>query len=189
MSTRSPIGGRRAAAVLAALALALPAGASLTAQSAPHGASAALGTKVRARALALVDRGLSFGQAADSLVRDARSAGMDQAELARTLRLAGRLYDHAGDLEAARRTLEQAGVDAYRAGQAVLAANMFLNASQAAWRNGDKQGAWMAAERAGYVLRTSDVPAATRERILSRIRYVDGPDHPQSPDGGGSPRR
>jgi len=188
MSARSRPRSRLATG-LAALALALPAGGSLAAQSAPHSASAALGAKVRARALSRVDDGVSFGQAADSLVREAQSAGLGEGDLARTLRLAGRLYDHAGELEAARRTLEEAGVDAYRAGQAVLAANMFLNAAQAAWRNGDKQGAWMAAERAGYVLRTSDVPATTRERILARIRYVDGPRDLQPPDSAGSGSR
>lgn len=176
------------AALVGGVALAAVAAGPLTAQSAPSTDLEAAGARgIRSGVLDEVRDGLSFVEAADHLVEQAESADLSEGQLARSLRLAGRLYWHGGDYERARRTLEAAAYAAYQASEFVLSANLYLDAAQAASRNGDQRAAWQAADRAGYVLRTADIPEAARRHILARVEYVEvvrgsGP-------AGGGPRR
>lgn len=108
--------------------------------------------------------------AGDYLVRAAARLAEGDEEKDDNLRLAARLYHHAGELEASWRTMVNAGVAAYRLGDAVRAGNDLVDATVVAVQAGNSLRAWDTAEKVGYVLRTADLLPEERLAILERIQ-------------------
>lgn len=131
-----------------------------------------LGRYVRAQALERAADG-DLARAADELLRSIHALGVVGLERARSLALAGRLYHHAGNLHRAHRTMMRAGLAAYHAADPVLSVRLFLDAAQAAVEDGDAELAWRSAERAGYVIRTTDFTARQKLTLLGRVTYTD----------------
>lgn len=140
----------------------------------------------------------TYERSADILVRDSESLDDTDLRKAKKLRMAGRLYGHAGLREKARITMIHAGIAAYRSGESALAAHIFLDAAESSLDRGVPHAAESAADRAGWVLRNGDLSADERASVLRRVRYLDGEDidwsgtwgelaaeAEESPDGGG----
>lgn len=115
----------------------------------------------------------TYERSADIMVRDAESLDDTDPLKSKKLRMAGRLYRHAGLLEKARLTTIHAGIAAYHAGEAALAAHIFLDASETSLERGVPHAAESAADRAGWVLRNGKLTAEERESVLRRVRYLD----------------
>ena len=167
--TRRPVIATAVAA--AALVLATLVSVPGTAQTVTDGGSADAALDVSLETLA---PGRSDIAAAALEIETA--AGLLAAEdptRAEDLRLAGRYYHHAGQLERARVAFVAAGRAFFARGDHATAAHTFLDASQVAAEDGDRRGAWSAAHLAGAVLREGDVGPKDREAVLSRIRYVE----------------
>jgi len=137
----------------------------------------AFGTDLRQDALeaALVEN--DFVRSAERLVRTVDARGINDIEACRTLELAGRLYHHAGRLGDTHEIMERAATMAYHEGEGALSARLFLDAAEAAVEDGKPRAAWLAGQRAGYVLRISDVTPEQRTAILARVAYADNPTH------------
>lgn len=110
---------------------------------------------------------------ADDLASEAATLSDEDPKRAEALRLAGRYYHHAGQLEKSRKTLIEAGLAFNRIGEHRLSSHAFLDASEAAVEAGDTRAALEAADMAGAVLRTGGLSAKERGEILSRVSYVD----------------
>lgn len=150
------------AAVLATAALlALPA----SALADPDQASA---YEQRRAAMVLANDG-RMTEAARYLVRTAAELAADDTEKDDNLRLAARLYHHAGQLEDSWRTMVNAGVAAYRTGDALRASHDLVDATVVAMQAGNSIRAWDTAEKVGFVLRTADLQPEERLAILERI--------------------
>lgn len=109
-------------------------------------------------------------EAAEYLVLAVGQLAADDPEQDDNLRLAARLYHHAGDLDAAWRTMVNAGVAAYRLGDAVRAGNDLVDATVVAVEAGHASRAWDTAHKVGFVLRTAELEAGERLAILERIQ-------------------
>ncbi len=116
---------------------------------------------------------------ADDLASEAARLSDEDPERAEALRLAGRYYHHAGQLEKSRKTLIEAGLAFHRVGEHRLSSHAFLDASEVAVEAGDTPAALEAADMAGAVLRSGDLSAKEREEILSRVSYVERDVSPQ----------
>lgn len=125
--------------------------------------------ELRRAAMVMANGGDLVG-AADHLVRVTGRLATDHPERDDNLRLAARLYHHAGDLESAWRTMVNAGVAAYRLGDAVRAGNDLVDATVVAVEAGHASRAWDTAHKVGFVLRTAELGAAERLAILERIQ-------------------
>lgn len=125
--------------------------------------------ELRRAAMVMANGGDLVG-AADHLVRATAVLATDDTGRDDNLRLAARLYHHAGDLEAAWRTMVNAGVAAYRLGDGVQAGHDLVDATVVAVEAGHASRAWDTAHKVGFVLRTSDLEARDRLAILERIR-------------------
>lgn len=123
---------------------------------------------------------------ADALAEEAGTLSEDDPRRAETLRLAGRYYHHADDLESSRKLLVEAGLAYHRIGEHRLSAHAFLDASEVAAEAGDRGSALEAADMAGAVLRASGLNGKMRDQILSRVTYADreanSPVWPGRPD-------
>lgn len=131
--------------------------------------------ELRVEAVAIIERTGDLAEAADFLVETAADLDPRDVEKARNLRVAGRYYHHAGDLEAAYEAMLAAGQAAYAAGDYSLAADVLLDAGIAAAEDGKQGAAWRAAHKAGYVLRTQSFTPEERLRILGRVVYLPSP--------------
>lgn len=109
-------------------------------------------------------------EAGDYLVRMAAMLEENDQEKDDNLRLAARLYHHAGELDASWRAMVNAGVAAYRLGDAVRAGHDLVDATVVAVQAGNSIRAWDTAEKVGYVLRTADLLPDERLAILERVR-------------------
>lgn len=109
-------------------------------------------------------------EAGDYLVRMAAELDEGDEEKDDNLRLAARLYHHAGALDDAWRAMVNAGVAAYRLGDAVRAGHDLVDATVVAVQAGNSIRAWDTADRVGYVLRTADLLPEERLAILERIQ-------------------
>lgn len=125
--------------------------------------------ELRAEAMDIANLG-QLEEAAEFLILTAADLSDDDQEKDDNLRLAGRLYHHAGKLDAAWRTMVNAGVAAYRLGDARQAGHDLVDATVVAVQTGDAIRAWDTAEKVGYVLRTTDLAPEERMVILERIR-------------------
>lgn len=133
--------------------------------------------RFRGEAIGIVETTGDYEEAADHLVTTAMLMEEGDVDRATNLRLAGRLYHHARSLEKARFALLDAGISAFEAGEAALAAHIFLDAAEVAQEQGVPGAAESAAERAGWVLREGVLTAAERRDVLDRVRYGDaGPE-------------
>lgn len=128
---------------------------------------------LRRQAMTVASDG-DLAKAADFLVRTAGQLADDDPERDDNLRLAARLYHHAGKLEDAWRTAVNAGVAAYRLGDAGQAGGDLADATVVAVEAGNAARAWSTAQKVGYVLRTSDVPPEVRRALLQRITIRQG---------------
>lgn len=165
--TASPIRTRPAAlAALAAVTLLLAASGPVAAD--PDRTAYDL----RAEAMQIANLG-QLEEAAELLVLTAAGLGEDDEEKDDNLRLAARLYHHAGKLDEAWRTMVNAGVAAYRLGDARQAGHDLVDATVVAIQTGDAGRAWDTAEKVGYVLRTTDMALEERMAILERIKIEE----------------
>lgn len=109
-------------------------------------------------------------EAAEYLVRTTKKLAADDAERDDNLRLAARLYHHAGELESSWRTMVNAGVAAYRLGDAVQAGHDLVDATLVAVEAGNVPRARDTADKVGYVLRTTELAPEDRLAILERVQ-------------------
>jgi hypothetical protein len=156
---------RTALAVMAAGLLALGPTALAAAPPAPSSA------ELRSAAHGIVDATGDAARAAEYLVKTALVLEDGDPGKATNLRLAGRLYHHAGRLEDARLATLGAGIAAYRSGQDALAAQIFLDAAEVAGETGIPGAVESAAHRAGWVIRQGKLSDAERKAVLERVRY------------------
>lgn len=167
----------RAAALLVALSLMVPAALAATPERAPEDPDDPVkpAAELRLEAMTIIERTGDLSEAADFLMETASDLDLEDPERARNLRLAGRYYHHGGDLRAAYEALLAAGQAAYTAGDHALAADALLDAGIAAAENGEQAAAWRAAHKAGFVLRTRTFTPEERLRILGRVVYLPSP--------------
>lgn len=125
---------------------------------------------LRRIAMAMANDGDLIG-AGDYLVLTVAKLADENPEKDDNLRLAARLYHHAGDFDRSWRAMVNAGVAAYRMGDAERAAHDLVDATVVAVQAGNSIRAWDTAEKVGYVLRTADLLPDERLAILDRIRY------------------
>lgn len=150
--------------LLAALLLALPAPG--------HAEPPVPGSaQLRRAAHEQLDRTGDPVRVADYLVETALLLDDTDPGKAENLRLAGRLYHHAGRLESARIATLNAGVAAYRSGRDALAAHIFMDAAEVAAQTRVPGAARSAAERAGWVLRQGRLSGDERTAVLDRVAY------------------
>jgi len=161
MSSRSPLPVLAAAALWAVALAWLPA---------PAAAAPGPGAEVAGDT---ITEEKTYVRSADLLVRDAESLDDTDPLKSKKLRMAGRLYRHAGMLEKSRLTTIHAAIAAYHAGEAALAAHTFLDAAETSLDRGVPHAAESAADRAGWVLRNGKLTAEERESVLRRVRYLD----------------
>lgn len=155
----------------ATLTLAILVAVPSTAQTVTDGGSADA-VLVRSLETLASDRS-DIANAAAELETAAVLLAADDPSRAEDLRLAGRYYHHAGQLEKSRVALVAAGRAFYAAGDHVTAAHTFIDASQVADEAGNSHGAWSAAHMAGAVLREGDVDLEDRKAVLARVQFVD----------------
>jgi len=112
---------------------------------------------------------------AELLVRSASELEPTDPAKGETLRLAARLYHHAGRHADAYRVMVASGLALHRAGQELLAAHAFVDAAEVALAMRNATLAWSAADRAGAVLRASSLAPSARASVLDRVRFGDAP--------------
>lgn len=166
MDTPTALSTRPRPSVLAALAAAVLLAAVPDAAVADPDRTA---LELRSTAMTLANDG-ELVEAAGYLVRTADDLESDDPERDDNLRLAARLYHHAGELEDAWRAMVNAGVAAYRLGDGQRAANDLVDATVVAVQAGNAGRAWSTAEKVGYVLRTADLEPEVRLAILERVK-------------------
>lgn len=150
----------------------------LTVAATPGTAQALATAPVDARSMDAAATSLSLtsaelASAASELELGAALREADDPTRGEELRLAGRYYHHAGELEKARAVLVAAGRAFYAAGDHRSAAHTFVDASQVADEAGNSMGAWSAAHLAGAVLREGELDAKERDAVLARVKVVD----------------
>lgn len=111
-----------------------------------------------------------LAEAADFLVETVEKLAADDPERDDNLRLAARLYHHAGNLESSWRTMVNAGVAAYSVGDAKQAGHDLVDAAEVASQAGNSIRAWNTVDKVGFVLRTSELSADDRLAILDRVQ-------------------
>lgn len=112
--------------------------------------------------------------AADYLVETARGLSADDPDRAANLQLASRFYYAAGRLGATYATLIDAASAAFSVGQSTNAAHMLIDAGIVAVEDGEPGAAQRAADKAGYVVRVSDLTPEQRAAVLRRVEYATG---------------
>ena len=160
-----------AAVAAAALALATLVAVPGTAQTVTgdRSADAALDVSLETLAAERPD----VAEAAVELESAAGLLAPDDPSRAEDLRLAGRYYHHAGQLEKARAALVAAARAFFVRGAHATAAHTLIDASMVAAEDGNTVGAWSAAHMAGVVLREGDVDLEDRKAVLARVRYAE----------------
>lgn len=136
------------------------------------------GPDLRNRAVAMAKESGDFSEGANYLLDGAEDLDDRDVEKAKVLQMAGRLFHHDGDLERARETTLRAGEAAYEAGDGVFAANLFVDAAQAAIEDERPLDAWSAVLRAWDVLHMRPVGRLERAAILGRVRMFVEPALP-----------
>jgi ATP/maltotriose-dependent transcriptional regulator MalT len=176
--TRHSRSGRVAAAVLAAL-LGLAATAEAQTNSNDNGnAAAAAITKaeaLEAQATALLTDMRQSGRAARLFERAVGLRAEDDPARVVDLRMAGRLYMHTGQLDAARRNLLAGAEAAVQFGDVVSAAHLFIDAALVANKQGDVEAAQRLVKRADCLSRSPLITLADASAIRRRTGGSPGP--------------
>lgn len=111
----------------------------------------------------------SWHRAARMLEQSARMRDIADPARVTALLAAGRVYDHVGQSDAARRVFEAAAEAATARGAVAVAAHAFLDAAIVAVRSGDRAGAQALIEKGQLLSNSPHLEPSVRDGILRRL--------------------